>query len=111
MDNLMGQKSCGEEVDVLSILPVVAINTLWYIIAGERHELGDKKFVHLTQTVLRFFRISEIDSPVALYKFLQHVPIVNRSFREQQKCGVELCDFVEVSESKYVFTNFYQILL
>lgn len=90
------ESSSQEGIDILPILPVVAINSLWYIIAGERHDLDDEQFVRLTKTVLTFFRVTQLQSPVGFFKVLQHVPIINRNFQEQLRCGTELCDFVEV---------------
>jgi len=89
------QKETG--LDLVSVLPAVAINTLWYIIAGEKHQLDDQKFVDLTQTVLRFFRLGDQSSPVNFYRILQHVPILNRVFQQQKKCGFKLNNFVKVS--------------
>jgi len=85
-----------EGIDILPILPVVAINSLWYIIAGERHDLDDEEFVRLTKTVLTFFRVTQLQSPAGFFKVLQYVPIINGNFLEQIRCGTELCDFVEV---------------
>lgn len=85
-----------EGLDILPILPVVAINSLWYIIAGERHDLEDEEFVRLTKTVLTFFRVTQFQSPVGIFKVLQYVPIINKNFKEQIRCGTKLCDFVEV---------------
>ncbi|XP_059491009.1 uncharacterized protein LOC132205760 [Neocloeon triangulifer] len=81
-------------VDVLSILPAVAINTLWYIIAGVKHDLHDERFTRLTQNVLRFFRLGDRNSPVDFFKFLQHVPVINRVYKEQKKFANEINNYV-----------------
>jgi methyl farnesoate epoxidase / farnesoate epoxidase len=86
-------------LDLLTIMPAVAINTLWYIIAGSKNDLEDEKFMHLTTLVLKFFRLGNQASPVTVYKLLQKIPIVNRSFREQEDCGDELNSFVQVLQN------------
>jgi len=83
-------------LDPLKILPAVTINTLWYIIAGTKHELDDANFLQLTQLVLKFFRLGNQASPVGLSKFLQKIPIINSDFRQQEDCGEELNRFVQV---------------
>lgn len=107
IDELMrqqqGQKDLG--LDVMSVLPAVAINTLWYIIAGVKHELDDQKFVDLTKTVLRFFRLGDQGSPVNFYRALQHVPFINKVFQQQKQCGFELNNYVKV-RAILVITNF-----
>jgi hypothetical protein len=83
-------------MDILDIIPAVAINTLWYIIAGERHDLEDERFVHLTHMVLEFFRLGDAFSIVPLNKTLQKIPIINRAFKKQVSIGNELNKFVKV---------------
>lgn len=83
-------------LDLMTILPAVAINTLWYIIAGAKKDLEDEHFMHLTKLVLKFFRLGNQTSTVLLFKLLQKVPIVNSNFKQQEDCGVELNMFVQV---------------
>lgn len=84
-------------LDVLTIMPAVAINTLWYIIAGAKHDLEDEQFICLTQLVLKFFRLGNQASPVLVYKLLQKIPIVNKNYRQQEDCGDKLNIFVQVN--------------
>lgn len=98
IDDIVRQQQNEEDlgVDVVSVLPAVAINTLWYIIAGVKHELDDQKFIDLTQTVLQFFRLGDQGSPVNFYRALQHVPFINKVFQQQKQCGFELNNYVKV---------------
>lgn len=84
-------------LDLLTIMPAVAINTLWYIIAGTKNDLADENFMHLTKLVLKFFRLGDQASPVSVFKVLQKIPIVNSKFRQQEDCGDELNKFVQVN--------------
>jgi len=83
-------------LDLLTIMPAVAINTLWYIIAGIKHEMDDANFLHLTKLVLKFFRLGNPASPVLVSRFLQKIPIINSNFRQQEDCGDEINRFVKV---------------
>jgi len=94
MEKQPEQKEVG--LDIHGILPAVAINTLWYIIAGVKIDLEDESFVRLTKLVLQFFRLGDVTSPVPLYKFLQQIPIVNRDFKQQEAIGDEINNFVKV---------------
>lgn len=98
IDEIVRQQQNEEDlgVDVVSVLPAIAINTLWYIIAGVKHELDDQEFIDLTQTVLRFFRLGDQGSPVNFFRALQHVPFINTVFQQQKQCGFELNSYVKV---------------
>ncbi|XP_065336675.1 methyl farnesoate epoxidase-like, partial [Cloeon dipterum] len=87
-----GQQETG--LNLMDLLPAVAINTLWYIIAGVKHDLHDENFHHLTKCVLKFFRLGDQNSPVNFYRVLQHVPVINRVYQEQRRCADELNNFV-----------------
>jgi methyl farnesoate epoxidase / farnesoate epoxidase len=100
--NLMTQKQSDHRevgLDPLTIMPAVAINTLWYIIAGTKHDMEDENFLNLTKLVLKFFRLGSQASPVLLSKFLQKIPIINSNFKQQEDCGDELNRFVQVFQS------------
>lgn len=98
IDSIAKQQSDHREIglDLLMIMPAVAINTLWYILAGAKHDLDDEKFIHLTKLVLQFFRMGDQTSPVLVYKFLQKIPIINKKYKQQRACGDELNKFVQV---------------
>jgi hypothetical protein len=83
-------------LDLLTIMPAVAINILWYIIAGAKHDLEDENFMQLTKLVLQFFRLGDPMSPVSNFKLLQKIPIVNSNFRQQEDCCDELNIFIQV---------------
>jgi len=99
IDRIAKQQSDHRELglDLLMIMPAVAINTLWYILAGAKHGLDDEKFIHLTKLVLKFFRLGDPTSPVSVYKFLQKIPIINKKHKQQVACGDELNNFVQVN--------------
>jgi hypothetical protein len=86
-------------MDALSILPAVVINTLWYIIAGVKYDLNNKRFIELTKMVLEFFRSGNNFSVVPFHKILQEIPYINDSFKKQEAIGQKLNLFVKVSLS------------
>ncbi|CAB3381964.1 Hypothetical predicted protein [Cloeon dipterum] len=96
------QKETGH--DFLKVLPAVAINTLWYIIAGEIHGLENEHFIRLTRLVLKFFRLGDQTSPVPIYRLLQHIPFINNNFKQQEKCGEEIMTFIQEAVVRHVDT-------
>ncbi|XP_065335068.1 methyl farnesoate epoxidase-like [Cloeon dipterum] len=96
------QKETGH--DFLKVLPAVAINTLWYIIAGEIHGLENEHFIRLTRLVLKFFRLGDQTSPVPIYRLLQHIPVINNNFKQQEKCGEEIMTFIQEAVVRHVET-------
>jgi hypothetical protein len=111
IDRIAKQQSDHLEVglDLLTIMPAVAINTLWYILAGAKHDLKDENFMHLTKLVLKFFRLGDQASPVLVYKLLQKIPIVNRNYKQQVACGDEINKFVRVNREFSEVVLFAQI--
>lgn len=85
-------------VNFRSIFAVSIINIFWAIIAGERFERGDAKFLVLLRTVEQFFRsgnaaTANLPVPKCLLKKL---PALNKLVRVSGALSATLQDFVKV---------------
>ncbi|KAF4523114.1 hypothetical protein B566_EDAN003128 [Ephemera danica] len=93
--SVVDQAISEPEFNILPLLPVTAINVLWTIMAGQRHDLDNHDFQKLTRSVLAFFRSANVTSPVGSSPLLQKIPIINASHKKRLAISDEIKQFIE----------------
>jgi methyl farnesoate epoxidase/farnesoate epoxidase len=93
---LVDLRISDEDFDLLPFLSILAINVLWTIMAGKRHDFDDENFLKLTHSVMAMFRLGSQFNPVIFSPTLQNIPIVNSSFKIQTTTTLQIRRFVQV---------------